>query len=62
MPRSTRFASPKTFPALTRLSQDESLVGQFVQVVDVEPPTIAPPTEPSATPFNFDSRTDTSPP
>jgi zinc metalloprotease ZmpB len=36
----------------------QSLVGQFVQVVDVEPPTIAPPTEPSATPFNFESRTD----
>jgi zinc metalloprotease ZmpB len=36
----------------------QSLVGQFVQIVDVEPPTIAPPTESSATSFNFESRTD----
>jgi len=40
------------------VSGTQSLVGQFVQVVDVEPPTVAPPTEPSATPFNFESRTD----
>ena len=40
------------------VSGTQSLVGQFVQVVDVEAPTIAPPTEPSATPFNFESRTD----
>jgi hypothetical protein len=34
-----------------------SLVGEIVQIKDVEPPPIAPPTEPVGTDFNFDART-----
>jgi len=36
----------------------QSLAGDNVQLSDVELPTIAPPTEPSGTDFNFDARTD----
>ena len=37
----------------------QSLTGDNVQLSDVEqPPTVAPPTEPSGTDFNFDARTD----
>lgn len=36
----------------------QSLMGTVVRVVDVELPTVAAPTEPAATDFNFDSRTD----
>src|SRR5207245_2387227 len=35
----------------------QSLTGDNVQLADVELPTIAAPTEPSGTDFNFDSRT-----
>src|ERR1700685_1528420 len=35
-----------------------SLVGEIVQIKDVEPPPIAPPTEPVGTDFNFNARTD----
>jgi zinc metalloprotease ZmpB len=33
-------------------------VGDIVQIKDVEPPPIAPPTEPVGPEFNFDARTD----
>ncbi|MDQ6648268.1 MAG: hypothetical protein M3Y93_13765, partial [Pseudomonadota bacterium] len=36
----------------------QSLVGDNVQLSDVESPTIAAPTEPTGTDFNFDARTD----
>ena len=36
----------------------QSLVGENVQLSDVELPTIAAPTEPAGTDFNFDARTD----
>ncbi|HEX4068382.1 MAG TPA: hypothetical protein VHZ09_20345 [Acidobacteriaceae bacterium] len=36
----------------------QSLTGNNIQIKDVEPPTVAPPTEPGATDFNFDARTD----
>lgn len=35
-----------------------ALVGNLVQILDVEPPPIAPPTEPVGTDFDFDARTD----
>ncbi len=35
-----------------------ALAGKIVQIKDVEPPPIAPPTEPVATDFNFNARTD----
>ena len=35
-----------------------ALVGDIVQIKDVEPPPIAPPTEPIGTDFNFNARTD----
>jgi hypothetical protein len=34
----------------------QSLTGNNIQIADVEPPTVAPPTEPGATDFNFDAR------
>jgi hypothetical protein len=34
------------------------LIGNVVQIKDVEPPPIAPPVEPVGTDFNFDARTD----
>jgi hypothetical protein len=36
----------------------QSLAGENVTVADGEAPTVAPPTEPAGTDFNFDSRTD----
>lgn len=35
-----------------------ALVGEVVQIKDVEPPPVAPPTEPVGTDFNFNARTD----
>jgi hypothetical protein len=35
-----------------------ALIGDIVQIKDVEPPPIAPPTEPVGTDFNFNARTD----
>ena len=35
-----------------------ALIGEIVQIKDVEPPPIAPPTEPVGTDFNFNARTD----
>lgn len=36
----------------------QSLIGSQVQVIDVDTPTIAPPTEPTGTDFDYQSRTD----
>jgi hypothetical protein len=48
-----------TLPGLAApVSGTQSLTGENVQLADVEPPTIAAPTEPVGTDFNFDARTD----
>jgi hypothetical protein len=47
-----------TLPGLVPpVAGTQSLTGNNVQISDVELPTVAPPTEPSATDFTFDSRT-----
>ncbi len=48
-----------TLPGLVAPSGGtQALTGNNVAVEDVEPPTVAPPTEPAGSDFNFDARTD----